>query len=493
MNRNIFHYLLSGIIVGSIALLSTPLANTQNYHVVSFILLFAVSILSTFMSIGPVIFTSSISAIVWNYFFIPPHYTFHIEKTEDILIFGLFFIIALVNGILTARIRRQEQITREKEKRTNALFELTKELSKKNSLDELIETSVNKITEIFSVHAFIILQDGSGKLIKDAFNETLAAKDVEIAQWSFENVKKAGKFTNINSDREYSFFPLVGTKINPGVLVISHEIPVASEAQFYWNTYIAQISNALEREFLGKLAQKAQFLHESDRLYKTLFNSISHELRIPIATIMGASDSILHSHNNKEILLALSQEIFTASQRLNRLIENLLNMSRLESGHISVRLDWYDIHDLVHKVVSDLEDELQHFHLNISIPDDLPLVRIDFGLMEQVLYNLLFNSTQYTPEQSEISIHISVTNNAVIQITDNGPGFPEEELESVFKKFFKVNTKKTGGLGLGLSIAKGFVEAHNGNITVQNGAQNGAIFTITIPTEKPNIDFNNEI
>lgn len=492
LKNSIYHYLLSITVVGISALLCTPLSNTENYHVVSFILLFVVSILSTFLTIGPVLLASTLSALAWNFFFIPPHYTFKIEKTEDLLIFGLFFIIALVNGILTTRVRRQEQIAREREKRTNALFQLTKELSKASGIDEVLKVATEEIKNHFSVNSFFILQDGNnilsttGRLQKE---KKLNAAEYNVAEWVFKNGQKAGAHTNQLLGVDYTFFPLPGTRINPGVLVVKQSEPFAEEQQFYWETFVVQISNALEREFLGELAQKVRFLGESDRLYKTLFNSISHELRIPVATIMGASDSILNSENSTNIQAALCTEIFMASLRLNRLIENLLNISRLESGHISVRLDWCDINDLFNKVTEDLKDELKPFSLKITISDDMPLVKIDFGLMEQALYNLLFNATQYAPGASDIELNANFQNgDMIIEVADQGPGFPETELKNVFKKFFRVDGSKTGGLGLGLSIVKGFVEAHRGTITVENRFDRGAKFTIRIPTEKPYIE-----
>lgn len=486
------HYILSAIIIFGTAVFCIPLANTQNYHVVSFVLLFVVSILSTFMGTWPVLLASTLSAVVWNFFFIPPHLTFHIAKTEDVLIFGLFFIIALVNGILTTRVRRQEKIAREREKRTDALFQLTKELSKASGIDDVLKVAIEQLKSHFFTDPFFVLQDGNSSLISTGRlqkEKKLTPDEYQIAEWVFKHLKSAGSNTVNFSDSEFTFIPLKGTRINPGVLVVKQNTLSINEQKSFWDTFLAQISNALEREFLGELAQKVRFLDESDRLYKTLFNSISHELRIPVATIMGASDSIINSSDPEPVRAELCNEIFMASLRLNRLIENLLNISRLESGHISVRLDWCDMNDLVNKVSEDLTDELKPFTLNISVPDEMPLVKIDFGLMEQVLYNLLFNSTQYAPPTSEIKLNIKHENEElVIEVIDKGPGFPEAELKNVFKKFFRVDGSKTGGLGLGLSIAKGFVESHKGTISVKNIKPQGARFTIRIPSEMPHID-----
>lgn len=334
------HNLIAIATVAIVALLCSPLAQTDNYHLVPYLLLFAVSILATFMSVIPVLIAATLSAMVWNFFFIPPHYTFHIDKPEDILLFGMFFMIAMLNGVLTSRLRQTSE-----------------------------------------------------------------------------------------------------------------------------------------------LAQKAHFLDESDKLYKTLFNSISHELRIPVSTIMGASENLTTTRYPPEIQAELTHEIFTASVRLNRVIENLLSMSRLETGRISVKPDWHDINDLVNKVLADLGDELADFTVTVEVPDDMPPVRIDFGLMEQVLYNLLFNSGQHAPPGSEIMVRVAHENNTLImEIADKGPGFPEDKIQQVFDKFFRIEESKPGGLGLGLSIARGFTEAHRGTIHVENAAGGGARFTIRIPS-----------
>lgn len=484
-------YILSFVFIGVTTLIFSPLANTESYHVVSFILLFVVSILATFMGIGPVLMASTLSALVWNFFFIPPHFTFHIDKTEDILMFGMFFIIALVNGVLTSKVRRQERLALEREERTNALFQLTRELSKASGIDVVLAVAIEGIKNHFRIDPFFILQDGnnilhsSGRLQKE---KKLAEKEYGVAEWVFSHSQKAGKFTDDSPSVEYTFFPMNGTRLNPGVVAVKLEQLFSGDHKAFWDTFLAQISNVLEREFLGELAQKARFLVESDRLYKTLFNSISHELRIPVATIMGASDSLLNSTHPGNVQSALFNEIFTASLRLNRLIENLLNMSRLESGQISVRLDWYDMNDLVNKVAEDLADELKPFTLAVKIPDDMPMVKIDYGLLEQALYNLLYNSTQYAPDASFIELSTCYDDSTlIIRVKDSGPGFPEEAIQNVFKKFFRVDSSKTGGLGLGLSIVKGFVEAHKGTVTVENRKNGGSEFTLKIPTENPDI------
>ncbi|HPE75891.1 MAG TPA: DUF4118 domain-containing protein [Draconibacterium sp.] len=487
-----FPYLISAFLVAFVALLCYPLVDTQSYHLVSYILLIVVFIMATFMRLGPILLAATLSSLIWNFFFIPPHNTFHIEKTDDILMFALFFGIALLNGVLTTRVRQQEQLARVREQRTDTLFQLTKQLSKAGSIDEVLEISIQQIKNHFSTDVFFILQDGNnilfstGRLQK---GKKLNDTEYELAEWCFKNSQEAGAFTNKMNSVDYTFFPLPGTKLVPGVLAVKLEKQFSKEKRTFWLTFVTQISNAIEREFLAEIVTKTKFLEESGRLYKTLFSSISHEFRIPVATIMGASETLLNSSHPINIQSALFSEIFSASLRLNRLIENLLNMSRLESGMLSVRLDWCDINDVFNKVAEDLKDDLKPFKLSVFIPDNMPLVKIDFGLIEQVLYNLLFNSTQYAPVASEINLTSAHENNELIMVVaDKGPGFPESELKNVFSKFFRINGRKTGGLGLGLSIVKGFVEAHNGKITVENNKDGGSKFTIKIPSENPEIN-----
>ncbi len=484
-------YLLAILLIAATATVCTPLSDTQNYHVVSFILLFVVSLLSTFLGVGPVLVAATLSAVAWNFFFIPPNLTFNIGKTEDVLIFGLFFIIALVNGVLTTRVRKQEKVAREREKRTDSLFQLTRELSKASGLNEVVNVSIAEIRIHFSLDSIILLKDDSNRLkpFADTRKEIrLAPEEYDLAEWVLKNLRKAGAFTDKYCHEEKTFFPLAGTKINTGVVAVKLESQFHEDQLSYWDSFLTQISNALEREFLAELAQKVRFLDESDRLYKTLFNSISHEFRIPVATIIGASETALITCEQGSIQAALCNEIFTASLRLNRLIENLLNISRLESGHISLRLDWCDVNDLFNKVAQDLKDELKPFYMKVEVQEDMPMVRVDFGLLEQVLYNLLLNSTQYAPGASEINLEARHFNNELtIAITDQGPGVPHDEIDNVFKKFFRLDGTRPGGLGLGLSIVKGFVEAHNGKIDLENSAHGGARFIIRIPSYKPDI------
>ena len=483
---NIRQYFIINIFVILTAIICFLAKDYIGYQVVSFVLLFLVSILALFYGTGPILLAATLSALIWDYFFIPPHYTLHIERPVDMLMLLMFFIIALMNGILTSRVRRQEKRIRIREERTNALYQLTRELSAAVGLNDVSKIAVRYIQKYFNLESAIILKNELNQLEDQIRHETkikLSENDLSIASWVFKHTTKAGKNTDTLPSSDYTFYPLMGDNIM-GVVIVQHSVQFTQGEEQFWESFVSQISGRYEREFLRTTARKAYILNESDKLYKTLFNSISHELRIPVATIMGASDTLLSQSYPEETKLKLYTEINTASVRLNRLIENLLNMSRLESGRITPRPDWCDVHDLVNKIADNLKQELEHFKLSTVIPADMPLVYIDFGLIEQVLHNLVLNATQYAPSGTNIRIKFfHELETLTIQVMDRGKGFPVAELGEIFNKFYRGKDAMTGGTGLGLSIVKGFVEAHGGTVIAENRQNGGAIFTIKIPVK----------
>src|SRR5450759_4980813 len=355
----------------------------------------------------------------------------------------MFFIIALLSGVLTSRIKRQEMKIRIREERTNALYQLTRELSTATGIDEVIIIAKNDIRKYFNLNSRILLKNEDNKLDYPTQKDTtftISKNDMSVAEWTFQHYTKAGKHTDTLPSSNYTFYPLKGNQMNLGVITIQQEIIFTQGEEQFWEAFISQISGKFEREYLRGMAKQAFMLNESDKLYKTLFNSISHELRIPVATIMGASDSLLTTQHPEEIS----------------------------------------------KVSESLQYELKPFKLHVVIPEDMPFVKIDFGLMEQVLYNLIYNATQYASASINLRVKAFYDNGILtLQVMDRGPGFPAKEISLIFNKFYRVEGSKAGGTGLGLSIAKGFTEAHKGTITVENRQNGGAKFTIKIPTEIP--------
>ncbi len=477
------HYILSLLTILLITSVCYFSQGVIGYQSVSLILLLTVAILPLFFHSGPVILAAALSALLWNFFFIPPHFTFHINKLEDALMFGMYFIIAIITGILTSRIRFQEKIARYREERTKAVYTLTRELSVVSSLDEVINTSIKNLKTFFDAEILIILSDNGKLNINEHTSSTFSfiEKEFGIAGWSFENNKKAGKYTDILSSAQAIYFPLSTPRTILGVIGISFKNnDLEPEQETLLETFIFQIASSMERELLNEKAKKALIIEESEKLQSNLLNSISHELRTPLVTIMGAASSLFDKRNanNPEIREELNSEIYLASERLNRIVANLLDMSRLESGNLKLKLD---IHDLIDAVLNDLKTELENHTIKLEIEEDLPLIKIDFGLMEQALSNIIINSAIYTPPGTVIEIKIfKKENELILEISDNGLGLSDEYIDKIFDKFYRVPGTKTRGTGVGLSIVKGFIEAHRGQITVKNQETGGLKFTIKL-------------
>ncbi len=348
------HYLLSVLTVLSVSLICFLMRDHFDYKITGYILLVVVSVLAIFLNLPAVLLAALLSALILNFFFIQPYYTLHIYSPGDGMLFLMFFLVAMINGALTYKIRKAQQTA------------------------QLMEAK--------------------------------------------------------------------------------------------WNTM---------------------------KLYNTLLDSLSHELRTPIAAIMGAIGTMQDksgrlSEDNKNKLLS---EMEKASHRLNHQVENLLNMSRLESGYIKPKSDWCDIVELVYKVVDSLTEELAQHTVTVDKRDYMPLFRLDYGLMEQIIYNLLYNAAQYSPAGSRIKIGIEYRANidfevpesgrfsCIITVEDNGKGFADGDIENAFEKFFRVTDTATGGTGLGLSIVKGLTEAQSGKVTLENRESGGARFTLYFPFE----------
>ncbi|MFH1194169.1 MAG: sensor histidine kinase KdpD [bacterium] len=482
-------YLSAAGIVILIGLLTFLFQEQLGYQFVSLLFLLVIAIMPLFnFGVGPVLFAALISALGWNFFFIPPHFTFHIEKPEDVLMFVMYFIVASVTGYFSSKIRVQQKFLKQREAASTALYNLSRELSAASSYDDIAEASIKKIDEVFGVTSAIFFTESNERLKATAHNaSSFLPSDMEwyYAQWSFSNSEKAGKLTNTLPEAAAIYYPMISKSNKVGVIGIQSpdDKTLSFDEEDLLNNFITQITNAIERERLNDIAAQSMIAAESEKLYKTLFNSISHELKTPITTILGAVSSFQDEKilENKNVVVNFINEINIAGERLQRLVENLLDMARLESGNLVLKLDWHSIGDLIHSAVERLKDETGNHNLSINVGEDCVL-KFDYYLLEQALVNIIHNALIYSPPGTEILIEAKQINQkCIVTITDNGSGFEEETLKHLFEKFYRAPGTKTGGTGLGLSISKGFIEAHQGTISVINRKNGGAVFTIIIP------------
>jgi two-component system, OmpR family, sensor histidine kinase KdpD len=484
-------YAAAAAIMFLVAALCYPATEALGYQTVALVLLLVVVLLPLRFGMGPVILAAGLGAAIWNFFFIPPRFTLRIADPQDLLMMVVLFTVAVVSGVLTARVRAREKAVRSREQRAVALYALTHDLTMAKNQEDVVSAAVANITRFFDVDVALFLSDLDGDPAEKphpASTLVPEGKELSIPAWVHWNEKKAGRFTNTLPFGEATYYPLTGPRYPLGVIGIKvHGIERLSlDQEALLENFLSQISSALEREFLNEMAKRSIAFVESERLYTTLFASISHEMRTPITSLVGASEGLLNETvaADPELRRELAQEVQSAAERLDNVVQNLLAMTRLESGLIQPRLDWADVHDLVNSSVEKVGRELKGHGVTIDVSPSLPLIKVDYPLIEQVLVNLLRNAAVHTPGNSSITVRAFPDHEqCVITVADNGPGFPPDALDKVFGKFYRVPGSRPGGVGLGLAIALGFVRAHKGTITVRNCPGGGAEFTMQLPIE----------
>jgi len=486
------NYALSVLIVGIITYINYALLGYIGYLSVGLIDLFSVLLVAVYFGRGPALLAATLSALSWNFLFIEPQFTFAISHIQDIILFFLYFGIAAIAGNLTARIREQEKNARANADRTMAVYTLARETTRALDMDGVLRIAIEQMGAIFDADIAIILTEGN-TLCSSAHSTStlpLSEREFSVAFWSFENGKPAGMFTDTLPMSEAHYVPLLTPNRTVGVLGIRpHQGEAFStDLGMLLETFVSQVALMIEREMLDEAAEQAAMLQRSEHLYNTLLNSISHELRTPIAAITGAASSLLDQSTladpTKRGLLI--QDIRDSAERLNRLVENLLDMSRLASGRLTLKLEWCDVGDVIGVAVKRMEKRLGQRGVTIQHDPETPLVQMDFILIDQVLANLLDNACAYTPVNTPVDIATHLEpGRLVISVTDNGSGIPEADLERIFEKFYRLPGSASGGTGLGLSVSRGIVEAHGGQLIAENVSGAGARFSIILPATDP--------
>jgi two-component system sensor histidine kinase KdpD len=477
-------------VVAAVTGLNAVLQRWLGYQSLALVYLLSVVVLAMFVGRGPTLVAATATALLWNFLFVPPLFTLRISGSTDVMLFLTYFVVALAMGHLAARLRSEQAAERRREQRATALYLLTRELAQASDFADLLAIVIREVGKAAETEVALSLpEEGPEGTLTFYFASTwpMTEKEKSVATWAFLHRQPAGRNTDTLPSAEGLHLPLMAGERALGVLSLRFRgsAPLTTERRDLLESFVRQIGLVLDRQRLRDAEQQAKLVAESERLSKALLNSISHEIRTPIAAITSAASSLSEAGGGTVFQEAMVEEIQEAARRLNRLVGNLLDIARLETGHVKPKLDWCDVADLVQATLKDLEGELAGHPVSIELSPGLPLVKMDFVLMQQVLANLLLNATVHTQPGTPIQISAAAEPGAlVLAVADRGRGLAAAALPFIFDKFYRGPSVPAGGTGLGLAIVKGFVEAQGGQVIAENRPGGGAVFSMRLPLSK---------
>jgi two-component system, OmpR family, sensor histidine kinase KdpD len=491
-HRPLSRYVWAILVVLAATLVSSlfhPLISPTNLVMVY---LLAVVIVAVYLGRGPSILASILSVLGFDYFFIPPYLTFSVSDSQYLLTFVALFVVGLTISELTARVRDQAVAAQRREADTAALYALSRDLSVADGLDGVIRVVSTNVGETFGreVAVFLPETEGSDRLRPHSQSPHFLPSDREtaVAGWSYQHGQSAGRGTDTLSASEWRYLPLKTPQGVVGVLGIKPvdaSVYLTPEQRRLLETFTSQAALAIEHVQLANQARQAQLLQATEKLQTALLNSISHDLRTPLVSITGALSSLVEGGPAMDAAIQrnLLDTAREEADRMNHLVGNLLNMTRLEAGVMRVVKQPCDVQDAIGTALENLADRLKEREILVEIAEDLPLIPMDFVLIVQVLVNLIDNSLKYSLSDFPVSIRaLCLDHEILINISDRGDGIPSDDLERIFEKFYRVQRpENVGGTGLGLSICKGIIEAHDGRIWAENRPGGGTTINFTLP------------
>ena len=448
---------------------------------------------------GPAILASVLAVLVFDFFFVPPFHTFAVSDVQYTVTFGVMLAIGLVISTLTSRLRAQVESTRHRERRTSALYELGKQLSSLYGNVFLAGAAGAKIAEMLGGEVAIYLHQPSGPPELAFGQDSSIARhpvSLPVAHWVIEHDQIAGAGTNTLPSAIALFLPLIGSQRTHGAIAVrvsNAERLLEPDVRRLLEACASQLALALDRDQLVIDAAEARIQAEAEQVRSSLLSSVSHDLKTPLAAIAGASSSLLEAASlDEETRRQLLETVADEAARLNRLLENILQMSKLDAGAATPNCQWHVLEELVGSALHRTRHELARHEVAVHLANDLPLLHVDGLLMEQVFVNLFENAARYTPEGTVVTIRAALDGKHVrIAISDNGPGLPAGAEERIFDKFFRAAPTADGGRGsgLGLAICRAIIKAHGGAIIAANRPGGGAEFVIRLPLPKdaPNV------
>jgi two-component system sensor histidine kinase KdpD len=436
----------------------------------------------------PSLFATVLSIAAFDFFFIPPYYSFAVSDIRYFITFIVMFIVSFVISRLTLRVRQQAEAARLRERRTAALYNLSRDLVREQGAKQLSEIAMKHIGEMFDSQVVVCIPDDQNRLApatNGPFAFTPDQQELSVAQWVYEHRQPAGLGSDTLPGAKALYLPLIAAGGVIGVIgILPKSAPDGFEPEqfHYLEAFANQTAIAIERSFLGEAAQRALLKAETESLRNTLLSSISHDLRTPLSAITGAASTLLQRDVmlDTDSRLDLVKTIQEEAEHLNRIIKNVLDMTRLESGAIKVNKEWQSLEEIVGVVLNRLGDRLNDHPVDVKLPGNLPLIPFDSLLIEQVLVNLFDNALKYTPKGTPLELSASESFYTVtVELADRGPGIPPGDEERIFEKFVR-GRGVAGGVGLGLAICRTIINAHGGKIWAENREGGGAVFRFTL-------------
>ena len=449
--------------------------------------LLGVAFVATLYGRRPSVLAAVLSVAAFDLFFVPPYLTFAVSDTQYVVTFGVMLGVSLLISTLATRVRAQADAARRREARTRVLYAMSRELASARTSAGVARVASSHVSEILQGPTEVLLPGKDGRLLasSDGGEAVRDPREMAVAQWTFDHGRLAGRGTDTLPGASAIYVPLRGSQAVLAVLGVRPAdslLPLGPDQMDLLETLARQAASGLERVRLAREAEEARLSAEAERLRSTLLSSVSHDLRTPLATITGAASTLLQPGDlGPEAERELKEAIYEEGDRLNRLVTNLLDMTRLESGSLRLGKDWESLEELVGTALGRLGKELSARRVEVRIPADLPLVSVDGLMIEQVLVNLLDNAVKYAEPASPITISAATAAGEVtVEVADQGPGIPPGAEEQVFEKFFRAGSGPRGS-GLGLPICRAIVTAHGGGIWAERRPPRGVAFRFTLP------------
>ncbi|KFC03283.1 osmosensitive K+ channel histidine kinase [Trabulsiella guamensis ATCC 49490] len=455
------------------------------------IYLLGVVLVALFFGRWPSVLATIINVMSFDLFFVAPRGTLAVSDVQYLLTFGVMLTVGLVIGNLTAGVRYQARVARYREQRTRHLYEMSKALAVGRSVTDIAATSERFIQSTFDARSQVLLPDENGKIVPLTQQQGMTPWDSAIARWSFDKGLPAGAGTDTLPGVPYQILPLISADKTHGLVVVEptnlRQLMIP-EQQRLLETFTLLVANALERLALTASEEQARLASERESIRNSLLAALSHDLRTPLTVLFGQAEILtldLASEGSKHAPQA--NEIRQHVLNTTRLVNNLLDMARIQSGGFNLRKEWLTLEEVVGSALKTLEPGLGGRHIDLSLPDPLMLVHVDGPLFERVLINLLENAVKYAGHHAHIGIAAKTEGNTLLlDVQDDGPGIPEGQEQAIFGKFAR-GTKESAipGVGLGLAICQAIVEVHGGTISAWNRSEGGACFRVTLPLESP--------